>query len=398
MQKKIKNQKLIKFKFSDLVENIVEKIIPDKSGLDHYIGLKHLDSGSLKIKRYGETSSLIGDKLKIYKGDLIFAKRNAYLKRVAIADFDAVASAHSLVLRAKTHNILPDFLPYFLLSEKFWQKAIEISVGSLSPTINWKTLAEQVFFLPGIDEQKKITKLLNSINEMILNEDVLLEKIKIYYDAKTINLLNGHNLVKNKKNLPENWKLIKINELGLISTSSVDKKNRNNEKEINLINYMDVYTSVDKKIDSKIEFMKVTANSTQIKNNQVSLGDVLFNPSSETSDDIGHSAVVYENLPNTLYSYHLVNLKFKVKMDLEFKRFVFNNPEILNQFTRKSKGATRKILDLNDFRETFVRVPPINIQKKIADELSLINDSFIMCKNRISKSKMLQTSLINSLI
>ena len=57
----------VKWKFSDLVENIVEKVVPKDSELDRYIGLKNLDSGSLKIRRFGETSSLIGDKLKIYK-------------------------------------------------------------------------------------------------------------------------------------------------------------------------------------------------------------------------------------------------------------------------------------------------------------------------------------------
>ncbi len=120
IENKIDRTNWKKWKFSDLVENIVEKVVPKDSGLKKYIGLEHLDSGSLKIRCFGETASLIGDKLKIYKGDLIFAKRNAYLKRVAIAEFDAVASAHSLVLRPKSENVLPEFLPFFLLSEKFW--------------------------------------------------------------------------------------------------------------------------------------------------------------------------------------------------------------------------------------------------------------------------------------
>ena len=155
------------WKFSDLAENIVEKVVPKNSGLEHYIGLEHLDSGSLHIKRFGETASLVGDKLKIYKDDLIFAKRNAYLKRVAIAEFDAVASAHSLVLRAKPENVLPEFLPFFTLSETFWEKAIEISVGSLSPTINWKALAKQEFLLPPKDQQAQLAELLWALDNVL---------------------------------------------------------------------------------------------------------------------------------------------------------------------------------------------------------------------------------------
>ena len=45
-------------------------MVPKDSGLEHYIGLEHLDPCSLKIRRFGEPSSLIGDKLKIYKNEM----------------------------------------------------------------------------------------------------------------------------------------------------------------------------------------------------------------------------------------------------------------------------------------------------------------------------------------
>ena len=53
IEKKIDRTKWVKYKFSDLVENITEKATPKKSGLEYYIGLKHLDSGSLKIRSFG---------------------------------------------------------------------------------------------------------------------------------------------------------------------------------------------------------------------------------------------------------------------------------------------------------------------------------------------------------
>jgi type I restriction enzyme S subunit len=58
---------------------------------------------------------------------------------------------------------LPEFLPYFLQSDAFHQRALDISVGSLSPTINWKTLAVQEFALPPIAEQEKIGEMLSTI-------------------------------------------------------------------------------------------------------------------------------------------------------------------------------------------------------------------------------------------
>ncbi len=203
IEKKIDKSKWVELKFSNICENIVEKVVPKKSNLNHYIGLKHLDSGSLKIRRYGQTLNLDGDKLKIYKGDIIFAKRNAYLKRVSIADFDAVASAHSMVLRAKSKNISPQFLPFFLLSDLFWQKAIEISVGSLSPTINWKSLAKQQFSIPPIDQQVKLSKILWSLNNLIEKEKELHSSLDIFFRSKIKYISNNHTHIGEYKKISE---------------------------------------------------------------------------------------------------------------------------------------------------------------------------------------------------
>jgi type I restriction enzyme S subunit len=212
-----------------------------------------------------------------------------------------------------------------------------------------------------------------------------------------IDLLNGYNLEKDKSKLPKGWKLLKLKDLGTVSTSSVDKKNNRDEKEINLLNYMDVYSSLDKKIDSRINFMRVTANDNQLLKNQIFVGDVLFTPSSETADDIGHSAVVTEDLPDTLHSYHLVRLRFSMEIDLEFKRFLFTNPKILYYFSRRAKGVTRMILGLDDFNETELRIPPLNKQKEIAKELSAIYDLISNIKSNIIASQSLQKSLINQI-
>ena len=125
IKKKINKSILVKYKFTDLFENIVEKVTPKKSGLENYIGLKHLDTKSLKIRRFGKTSEVEGDKQKIFKGDFIFAKRNSYLKRIGIADFDAVASAHSLVLRPKQENAVKDFLPFFYYQNSFGKEPLK---------------------------------------------------------------------------------------------------------------------------------------------------------------------------------------------------------------------------------------------------------------------------------
>ena len=60
-----------------------------------------------------------------------------------MADTEGICSAHAMVLRAKPEVILPEFLPFFMKGDEFMERALSISVGSLSPTINWKSLAKE---------------------------------------------------------------------------------------------------------------------------------------------------------------------------------------------------------------------------------------------------------------
>src|SRR2546421_9759382 len=114
--------------FDALAENIVEHVeVPSKSGYDRFVGGDHLDSGSLKISCWGSTNDVEAQKLLFKKGHILFGKRNAYLRKVAYADFDGVCSAHMLVLKAKPDYVLEEFLPFFMQTDQFWERALMIS-------------------------------------------------------------------------------------------------------------------------------------------------------------------------------------------------------------------------------------------------------------------------------
>ena len=144
--------------FRDIAESVTERVDnPPSSGLEHYVGLEHLDSETLTIRRWGSPSDVESTKLRFYPGDVIYARRRAYQKKLGVARWDGICSAHALVLRAVPDVCVPEFLPYFLQSDQFHQRALDISVGSLSPTINWKTLARQEFVLPSLSLQQEIS-------------------------------------------------------------------------------------------------------------------------------------------------------------------------------------------------------------------------------------------------
>jgi type I restriction enzyme S subunit len=173
----LKEKDFEKVRFEKVATNISERVEPKKTELTVYVGLEHLDADNLKIERTGTPDDVIGTKLKIYKGDIIFGKRRAYLRKVAISHFDGIASAHSMILRANEKHIEKEFLPYFMQSDAFMSRAVQISEGSLSPTIKNKTLAVQEFILPKKEKQKELVSVfkqfdttLKNLKQKLLNE------------------------------------------------------------------------------------------------------------------------------------------------------------------------------------------------------------------------------------
>lgn len=145
-----------KYKFTDIAINSTEKKIPVEADKDTYIGLEHLDSGNMIVSRWGSDVPPIGEKLIMKKGDVLFGKRRAYQKKVGIAPFDGIFSAHGMVLRPREDVVTKEYFPLFISSDYFLDEAIRISVGSLSPTVNWKDLKDLEFAIPTIEEQKQI--------------------------------------------------------------------------------------------------------------------------------------------------------------------------------------------------------------------------------------------------
>lgn len=157
---------MIRFEeMASLVRNKIDN--PAEAEVDRYVGLEHLEPDSLKIRRWGAPTDVEATKLVFASGDIIFGRRRVYQRKLAVADFKGICSAHAMVLRANPAIALPEFLPLFMQSDHFMERALEISVGSLSPTINWKTLAKEKFSIPPLEEQRRVSKVLSAANQNV---------------------------------------------------------------------------------------------------------------------------------------------------------------------------------------------------------------------------------------
>lgn len=147
-------------RFGDVVENINEtERAPAEAGIERFIGLEHLEPGSLHVCTWGDVAEGTTFTRRCRPGQVLFGKRRAYQRKVAVAEFDAVVSGDIYVLAPKNHRLLPELLPFLCLSERFFQHAVGTSAGSLSPRTNWSSLAGFEFDLPPLDQQRRIAEI-----------------------------------------------------------------------------------------------------------------------------------------------------------------------------------------------------------------------------------------------
>lgn len=135
----------------------------DKTGI-RIVGLEHLTPSNVTLSSWSEDTENTFTK-EFSKGDVLFGRRRAYLKKAAVAPFDGICSGDITVIRAIEDKVDPDLLPFIIQNDFLFDFAVGKSAGSLSPRVKWTHLKEFTIDLPSMPEQSKLAETLWSINE-----------------------------------------------------------------------------------------------------------------------------------------------------------------------------------------------------------------------------------------
>lgn len=132
-----------------------------KGSKDGYpiVGLEHLVPEEVTLTAWDEGSDNTFTKM-FRKGNVLFGRRRAYLKKAAVAPFDGICSGDITVIEAISDRILPELLPFIIQNDDLFDFAVGKSAGSLSPRVKWEHLKNYEFELPDMDKQCELAELL----------------------------------------------------------------------------------------------------------------------------------------------------------------------------------------------------------------------------------------------
>lgn len=136
----------------------------ENKGLYPTVGLEHLISEEITLSSWDNGGNSSFTKM-FRKGNVLFGRRRAYLKKAVVAPFDGICSSDIIVIEAIPNRILPELLPFVIQNDALFDYAIGKSAGSLSPRVKWEHLKTYEFELPDLDRQRKLAEVLWAIND-----------------------------------------------------------------------------------------------------------------------------------------------------------------------------------------------------------------------------------------
>jgi len=128
------------------------------------VGLEHLIPEEITLSNWDEGSDNTFSKV-FRKGNVLFGRRRAYLKKAAVAPFDGICSGDITVIEALSDKILPELLPFIIQNDALFDYAVGKSAGSLSPRVKWEHLQNYEFELPELSKQKELADILWAMDE-----------------------------------------------------------------------------------------------------------------------------------------------------------------------------------------------------------------------------------------
>lgn len=364
-------------KFGELVTHVAERAEPTPEDTATYVGLEHMDSGSLIVRRWGSQTEMVGTKLRVKQGDILFARRNAYLRRVALAPHDGLFSAHGMVLRPKPPHVVPEFLPFFMQSNVFMDRAEKISVGSLSPTINWTSLREEEFALPPLEEQRRLVEHLDAWTHLAEFEREAYAagtRIKRSLLVETFRPDRGTRDV-----FPSHWIIDPVGEAGDCQLGQ--QRHPMFDSGSNVRPYLRVANVMDGAIDFS-DVLSMHFPEDSLHKFELVPGDILLNEGQST-ELVGRSALFRGELPGACFQKTLLRFRCGPALVPEFAHAFFQHMLYTGQFARVAVQTTSMAhLTGVRFAKLPIPVPPIQEQRVIVERLAHVDAAQMLLAER----------------
>jgi type I restriction enzyme, S subunit len=365
-------------RFGEVVRDVNEaERNPLDAGLERFVGLEHIEPENLHLKQWGNLAD--GDisfTKRFRKGQVLFGKRRAYQRKVAVAEFDGICSSDILTFEPKGDDLLPELLPFIVQSEGFFEHALGTSSGSLSPRTRWSQLQDYEFPLPPKDEQRRIADILWAADESAEQWKIIHSQSNELRKLLLHRCMRGQESPETKKttsigDLPRSWSVTEIAEAGEVQLgrqrSPAYQTGLHTRPYLRVANVFDGFLKLD-------DVLEMDFDQRDFRTFVLQPGDILLNEG-QSRELVGRCAIYSGEIDGCCFQNTLIRFRAKPGVDPKFAFFYLQHLFYSGAFAAIARQTTSIAhLGADRFCKLKMAVPPINEQERLVRTLDAVAD------------------------
>ena len=360
---------------------------PEAVGINRVIGLEHLEPGDLRVRSWADVADGTTFSNRVRPGQVLFGKRRAYQRKVAVADFDAICSGDIYVFEtADQTQLLQELLPYICQTDSFFEYAVGTSAGSLSPRTNWKSLAAYEFALPPLEEQRQILRLLEASNKFTSSLTELNERLDLAIEAFLDDILRRS-----------------------ASARQVTVEQVCNEVTVGIVvnpsSFYDAngvlaisHSNIERGFIAAAGAQRISAEGHLAHTKSwLHRGDVVLPRVSTLEGRPYHAAVVGDEL-NETNAIGILILRPSTRVLPWYLSAVLNAPKMRRRLFGASVGSIQRQLNVGAIRRFSIGLLTLHEQRAIGDEFEILLDNFQDSQRRVEAVNSRECALLNEVL
>ena len=166
--------------------------------------------------------------------------------------------------------------------------------------------------------------------------------------------------------IPEDWTVVPFQQL-LDFRNGINADRRAYGKGVAFINVFEIISKGHLKVQDIPG--RVSIDKKSIESYLVRQGDIVFNRSSETQDEVGLSSVYLDDTP-AVFGGFVIRGQCKQALDPIYSGYAFRAPAIRTQIVARGQGAIRANIGQSDLKQIHAPLPSLDEQRAIAEALS----------------------------